>query len=440
MLKIKPSTLFVSTLLSLLYSPLYAKVSNAEASPFNLNAFEFIVETDLNYRVSSANRFPTVFPPGSAVETVNNGDHLELSNIAFFTQWRLSKDWLVQTKIDFIDLYDRNPTSSDKKIDLDNFIIRYGKRHTQGALPKKTDAYAQFGKFGKFERQNDRHLKSYGLVSTAFNRLEDSGFEFGVDLTSGLYGKLSYTTGSPVYFRDPNLLAGDNGVFAEPDEEIKPGIPLLYDAEVEGLNLSKNPELGLGLGYRWINRARNNRINILLFNYQRELADTVELHGTVYGGDLDLLVVETTELPPGTITEDVGLPISGNNKKERGLNFWWYKNYLTVFAQYVDQSIAGLERNGSEIEISYALDFIPHIKKLTPVIRYSTLNADFVGPAAFPAPSVWWDWQKIDLGVNFELTKTLKLTLENSQTEFVRGGKTENNNEFVATLNWRVSF
>ena len=31
----------------------------------------------------------------------------------------------------------------------------------------------------KFERQNDRHLESYGLVSTAFNRFEDFGVEAG---------------------------------------------------------------------------------------------------------------------------------------------------------------------------------------------------------------------------------------------------------------------
>lgn len=406
----------------------------------NAGVYDFRVETKIHYRSSDDNRFPTVFPPGSALETVNAGNHFEISNIALSGKWQISENWLLRAKLDLIDLYDRNPTSSDREVDLDTFILRYGTRHTQGVLPEHIDFYAQIGKFGKFERQNDRRLETYGLVSTTFNRLEDSGLEFGIDLPSGLYAKFSYTTGSPLFFRDPNLLAGDNGVFDNPDEDIKSGIPLLYDAEIEDFDLSENPETGFGLGYRWLSDSGAYRVNVMLFDYRRDLADSVDLNGTIYGGDLDLLVVEPHELPPGTISENVGVTLDGRRKEESGINVWLYLDRLAIFAQHVEQSIADLDRSGSEIEISYAFDNVPFFESIVPAIRYSELDADFSGPGAFPAPSIWWDWTKTDIGINFDLSKSLRITAEHTITDFIRGGKTEENNETLLTLRWRTRF
>lgn len=409
--------------------------------------FDFRAETKLNYRHSEANAFPTAFPfPPIAlpegethafVETVDAGSHLEVSNIALFLDWNISDNWTVKSKVDVIDLYERNPTSSDHKVSLDQFIIRYGQKHTQGLLPRTTTGYFQIGKFGKLERQEDRHLESYGLSGTAFNRVEDSGIEMGVDFTSGFYGKFSYTTGNPVFMRDVNALAGDNGVDKTPppnaDPEIKRGIPILYDAEVETFNLSDTPETGVALGYRWLNDEGSNRINLMLFGYEREMAETQELYGTFYGGDLDLLALD--EVSPNAF-----LPTTSTRKKEYGINLWWYTSHASVFFQAISQNLAGLERDGSELELSYALldsSIGLGITQISPVIRYSVMDNHFVGDSIFPSPSFWWDWEKLDIGINTDFGENTRLTLEYSINQFERKAKIEENNELLLTLRWR---
>jgi len=161
----------------------------------------------------------------------------------------------------------------------------------------------QVGKFEKFERQNDRHLQSYGLVSTAFNRFEDAGIEIGIDLSSQFYAKASLTTGNPVFIRDPNALAGDNGIdaqmppFNNPDPELKSGIVVLYDAEIENVNLSKNPEIGLALGYRAQANDSDWQSDFMVWGYKRDLATDRNLHGTFYGADIDILNAGGFSLP-----------------------------------------------------------------------------------------------------------------------------------------------
>lgn len=427
----------------------YLLISSLLFSTSSLAEFDFRAETKLNYRHSESNAFPTAFPfppialpvgqTSASVETVEAGSHAEVSNIALFLDWDISENWTVKSKVDLIDLYERNPTSSDQEVSLDQFIIRYGQKHTQGLLPRSTSGYFQVGKFGKLERQEDRHLESYGLSGTAFNRVEDSGIELGVDYTNGLYAKFSYTTGNPVFMRDTNALAGDNGIDRtpppNPDPNIKTGIPILYDAEVETFNLSDNPEMGVALGYRWLNEDGSNRINVMLFGYEREMAETQKLHGTFYGSDLDIL--DLSEVVP-----NLRLPITNTDKKEFGVNFWWYTSRASVFFQAVSQNLAGLERDGSELELSYAVinsNIGLGITQVSPVVRYSIMDNHFVGPAIFPSPSFWWDWEKLDIGFNTDFGENTRLTLEYSINEFERKKKTEENNEFLLTLRWRFN-
>ena len=397
-----------------------------------VGTWHFRSEVKANFRDSHDNRYPTAFPPGSAHETVNEGQHFEVSNIALMAGWQPVDQLLLSAKVDMVDLYERNPTSSDYKVSVDRWIIRYGTKHTQGLLAETPDFYIQVGKFGKFERQEDRHLESYGLVSTAFNRVEDSGIEAGFELPIGLYARLSYTTGNPVFIRDPNALAGDNGVIeANADDDIKHGISILYDAEVEDINLKRTPETGLGLGYRWISADGGNRINALLFGYEREMAEATRLNGTFYEADLDLL--DVSDLSP-----NASLPVTHGKKKEYGANLWWYYHRFALFAQYVNQDVAGLERDGYELELSYAFD-VPRFKYLIPAVRYSELNPDFEAGANYPSPSVTWDWQKWDIGLNLDINDDLRLTAEYAINHFQRNGKTEDNNELLMTLRWRYS-
>jgi hypothetical protein len=238
-----------------------------------------------------------------------------------------------------------------------------------------------------------------------------------------------------MYFRDPNALAGDNGVFKHPDKDIKSGLPIFYDAEVENMDLSNEPETGSAIGYRWLNTEGNNRLNVMLFNYRRDMADEADLHGTAYGGDLDMFSVTTQEVPQ--LTSDIRLPSNGKKKDESGLNVWWYYNDLAVFAQYVTQNAAGLKRSGEEIELSYAFNNIPGIVGITPVFRYSKLTPDFNAPSLYPSPSVSWEWTKYDMGFNVDFTPSLRLTVEYAQNDIIRKKERVDNNEALVTLRWR---
>src|SRR5215213_496114 len=219
-------------------------------------SFHFSLEGKANYRDSEANRFLVPFDfdrsPDKVVrgfeETVNAGSHFEVSTLTLLLDANWGDGLTAHGKIDFIDLYDRNPTSTDKKADVDEAWVRFGVEPEPATLAPRTGLYLKIGKLPKFERQDDRHLESYGLVSTAFNRFEDSGAELGVSLGRHVYAKLSVTQGKPVFIRDPNALAGDNGtpdrstLDANPD--LKSGIVILYDAEVEDLDIDGDLEIG----------------------------------------------------------------------------------------------------------------------------------------------------------------------------------------------------
>jgi hypothetical protein len=414
-------------------------------------SFHWGLEAKANYRQSDENRFAVRFapiPPSSRFEeTVSPGSHFELSNLTLL----LDADWgdglAAHGKIDFIDLYERNPTSSDKKVDVDEAWIRFGVETQPATLAPRSGVSLKIGKFPHFERQNDRHLESYGLVSTAFNRLEDAGAELGVSLGRHVYAKFSATQGNPVFIRDPNALAGDNGtpelLRANPDPQLGSGIVILYDAEIEDLDLDGDLELGGGLGVRFADEAGRNGLDVLAWAYQRTLAETVVLEGTFYGGDLDLL---NGPVLPG-VTGNFSLPIRGDEKKEVGGNVWLYWGGLSVFGQYVDQELAGLPRTGLEAEVAWRFDLPLWIAVgerqlfpwIAPAVRWSKLDNDFGNPPdGTPAPSLTWDWEKIDAGVRLGLFQGIDLTVEYADNRFILGnGAKRENNELLATLRWR---
>lgn len=413
----------------------------------------FGLEAKAHFRDSDQNRFrvPFRFPPEflpvgqteGFEETVNAGSHFEVSTVTLLVDAEWGDGLAAHGKIDFIDLYDRNPTSTDKKVDVDEAWIRFGIEPEPAALAPRTGVYLKIGKLPKFERQDDRHLESYGLVSTAFNRFEDAGAELGVSLGRHVYAKVSATQGNPVFIRDPNALAGDNGtpdqLRPNPDPELKTGIVILYDAEIEDLDADGELELGGGLGWRYADEAGRNGVDVLAWTYRRTLAETVELEGTFYGGDLDLL--------NGPIdNRTFSLAIRGDEKKEVGGNVWLYWGGFSFFAQYVDQEIAGLPRTGLEGEAAWRFELplwaavgerqlFPWI---APAVRWSRLDNDFRNPAMTPAPSLAWDWEKIDYGVRAGIFQGIDLTLEYADNRFIlANGAERDNNEFLATLRWR---
>ncbi|MCB1058367.1 MAG: hypothetical protein KDD11_22935 [Acidobacteria bacterium] len=405
-----------------------------------------------SFRHSQENAFPVNFPfspeqlpVGQSVgllTTVDPGSHFEIPLLTLRLTATLGHSIEAHAKIDFIDLHERNPTSGDKDIDVDELWLRFGQETAPARLADGYGAYLKIGKFGHFERQDDRHLESYGLVSTAFNRLEDTGLEVGFDLGRHLYFKVSATQGNPVFFRDPNALAGDNGTddflrFPNPDPALGSGILIFYDAEVEDLDVDGKLELGAGLGWRWETSSGAGG-DVQVWAYRRDLADTVDLKGTFYGGDLDLLLGPANAFP---------LPITNDRKEEVGGNFWYYDGGFSLFAQYVDQDLAGLGRLGYEGEVAWRFDLPVRwavagrqlFPSIAPAFRYSKLDPDIPDDKTpYPAPSVRWDWQKYDVGVRVGILSEIDLTLEYAFNRFVLGsGKTASNDELLTTLRWR---
>lgn len=421
--------------------------------PLSVGATDIVsntkIEANLHYRDSESLTFPVRFPPGAQLKTVDEGSSTELSRLTWYQDVAFGTDLRLHSKIDFFDLYERNPTSEDKEHDIDELWLRWGPEYKSYELPEERSFYVKAGKMGRFERQNDRHLESYGLLSTAFNRLEDLGIEAGVDLGPHLYAKASLTSGNPVFMRDPNVLAGDNGTrrAIAGNPELESGFPFLYDAEVEDLDWHPDYlETAVGLGGRIGSLQEGWVLNALAFANQRKLRDSAELYGTEYGGDLDLLdapALQTT--PTVAVLPDGSQVLNGvddDNKTEVGLNLWLYYKRSTLFAQLIRQRLAGLERNGYEVEASHRLQIDnpwmiagqPALNSVRLVVRYSALNNEFAGPATFPAPSLFWDWRKLDYGVRVRLYEGVKLDIEHNENRLERAGEWENYGETLVTL------
>ena len=139
---------------------------------------EISTELKTHFRWSEKDRVPlwTPFPPefvpagqeNVALATVAPGSSLEVSKATVYFDVELPRQISARVKIDFIDLYDRNPTSTDKKIDVDEAWIAFGERQESLQPIDGTSFYALIGKAPKFERQVNRRIETYGLVSTAF--------------------------------------------------------------------------------------------------------------------------------------------------------------------------------------------------------------------------------------------------------------------------------
>jgi hypothetical protein len=427
-----------------------AEAEAPQEAPAGKPRLEWGLEAKANFRHSEENRFavpfpftPEQLPPGQTrgfEETVNAGSHVELSDVTLLLDGIWSESLRAHLKLDFISLYERNPTSTGVQTNVDEAWVRFGREPAHALLAERSGVYAKVGKFAKFERQNDRHLESYGLVSTAFNRIEDIGLELGADFGPHLYLKGSLTAGNPVFLRDPNALAGDNGIRnASRDPALKTGIVILYDARVQDLDADGNPQVGLALGWRTADAEGRNGIDLMAWGRRRKLAETVEFEGSFYGGDIDILNGPGNAFPLQTITDD--------RKREAGANLWLYLGNFCFFGQYVDQELAGLPRTGIEGEVTWTFD-LPLVWSLgerqlfsyvAPSVRWSRLDNEFRNPRQTPSPSFAWDWDKIDAGVRLGIVEATDLTLEYSGNDFILGsGAHRKNDEYLVTLRWRV--
>ncbi|MGZ5477027.1 MAG: hypothetical protein ACXW29_12910 [Thermoanaerobaculia bacterium] len=433
---------------------LCATATFAQDSPAPGWSFNGRLEIRANHRQSQHEKFqlrypfPSFFlPVGQTAgfeETPDPGNHLELSVVQVKLDAKYGKWLSAHAQVHAIDKYRRNPTTSDRKIDADELWIRAGEKPEFLARPEHTSFFLQAGKAPKMERQPIRLLESYGLAATAFNRMEDTQLLIGGSVGRNLYWRFQLANGNPLFFRDPNALAGDNGepelnpfLHPNPDPRVKSGFPILYNAETESLFFdTEHPQVGEGLGYRWQNAAETMGFDAILFHYRRTMAEKAVLDGTFYGGDIFLL----------RGPKDAGVPWHGRTKEEYGGRVYSEWHDLTAIAQFTKQAVAGLQRQGYEFEAGYKLNtpFGPHIgsetlvQSIQPAVRISGITNRFRGNGnLYPAPSIWWPWTKIDAGVRIAFTKNTDLTIEHAKHNIGAPRKLKVD-ETLATLRFRI--
>jgi hypothetical protein len=395
-----------------------------------------------HFRWSQDSRFPLSFFPADfapegreqvELRTVSPGASLEVSKATLFFDVDFPRSVTGRVKIDFIDLYDRNPTSNDRNVDVDEAYLRFGRKYESLERMPGSHFYALFGKAPKFERELFRRLESYGLVETAFNRFNDLQLQLGGSVGRHVYFRAQLSNGNPTFFRDPNVLAGDNGVVPPPNPDITfdSGFPIFYHAEVEEVSFDGRFEGGIGGGARFVSEDNRKGIDVLGFYYGTRLSEAAKLFGTFYEGDLDILN-----------GSGVSLPIEGDERTEWGFDVDAQLGELGMFVQYVNETAASLPRHGIEVELGYSFvlgdrgDPKALFTVIQPVVRYSKLDNDFKAPRGFVAPSVAWDWTKIDVGARVTILQNIDLTVEYAFHDIV-AARPVNHDEFLTTLRFR---
>ncbi len=403
-------------------------------------------ELKANGRWSEDDRFPLSFPfppefvpqgqPNVALQTVSPGGSIELSKALLHVDVEMPRSITAHLKVAFVSLYDRNPTSTDQTVNVEEGWVGFGtKKASLEPLPGGAAFFALVGKAPKLDRQPFRRLESYGLVSTAFNRFNDLQVQAGGSIGSHLYFVGQASSGNPIFMRDPNVLAGDNGTDEppNPDPKLHSGFPILYHAEVEELSNGHDPEWGGAVGLRFLSADYRRGIDAMGFYYRGRLSAQARLRGTFYEGDLDLL----------DGAGGLSLPISGDRMERYGGNLDVRFGGFTAWGQVVHERLAGLPRTGFEVEAGWrvvlgdladASDLFPAIQ---PVVRWSRLVNDFQAPRGFVAPSFAWDWDKLDAGLRVTIVKRVDLTLEYSFHD-VAASRAVRHDEALATL--RVQF
>lgn len=399
------------------------------------------LELRADYRWSADESHPVTFPPGARLETPDPGHHVELNVADVQLDAGYGDLFALRAKVHVQALHRRNPTSTDRQIDADELFVRIGRHPQFLERPEGTTFFVQAGKFPKLERQPVRLMESYGLASTAFNRFEDVQLLAGGTVGSSFYWRAQAANGNPLFFRDPNALAGDNGTprqLSRRTPDFGSGFPILYNAETEDLFFdTSHVQLGQALGYRWQRADQTLGFDAVVFHYERDLADREELTGTAYGGDLDLLTLDAADLGVPGFTPR-GLPVQGRTKREYGSRVYGEWHGATVIAQFTKQSLAGLQREGWEVEAGYRLPFaFGPFESIQPAVRYSGIANRFGPVPLFPAPSIWWNWEKYDAGIRVGMKRGVDVTLEYTQ-QHVASRQPLNLREALVTLRWRV--
>ncbi len=382
----------------------------------------------------------TGLPFAVTLRTVDPGSHVEVPNLGLTLESDLTPDVFARAVVNVLDLYNRNPTSSADKVQLREAFVRFGKKVDTLKVADGTSLYVQIGKAPRFSKQVVRRLESYGLWGTAVGRFEETGVEAGGSFGPHVYWRASATGGTPLFFRDPNALAGDNGTPERTAGSTTPvvynsGFPILYDTIAPDVGGSGKLQLGGGAGFRWNwGTDKRNGVDVLAWYFQRDLADRVALHGTFYGADLRIL----------TGPNGVNLPFDPDDprKREWGVNVEARWGPVHFFGQAVKQDIAYLWRQGFEAEISWRIPLPglfasgdqPVVTWIEPDVRVSNVDNLWENPPGYVAPSTGWNWIKYDFGVRVGILRGLDLTVEYARHDATTRRGFVHPDEFLAVL------
>jgi hypothetical protein len=364
---------------------------------------------------------PFRFVPTGFQRTPDAGTALELQNVTLGAEGDLGLGVAAKVELHVLDLYNRNPTSADDRIFVRQAWIRFGQKAEALRWAPESRLFVLAGLAPRFSKPTVRALESYGMWLTAVGRFEMPQIQVGGALGRRAYWRAQVGKGNPLYYRDTNVLAGDNGtrpstLTRSPTYET--GFPIFYDAKADDLDTHGQLEWGMGLGARRVRPepAHGLEVDALGWYFHRRLADSVTLRGTSDLGDLEVL--RGSGYP---------LPFEGRDKSEAGLNLATRYGRWRLDAQLVRQDIAKLVRRGFDAELS-ALIRLPGLflvgetpigNWIRPVVRVSIIDNLFDAPVTYPALSVDWDWRKYDLGLRMGLLRDVDLTVEYSRHDMI---------------------
>jgi hypothetical protein len=393
------------------------------------------VDVKVHLRDSSSLAFavPTsVYPyAGASLTTPSPGHSFEISSVALNVDARLAPGIRAHGSVHFIDLYARNPTSTGQRAFIREAWLELGRRRNGLAPGRRAPFYALVGMAPRFSRETSRRLESFGLWGVAVGWLEQLQLQVGGDIGPFVYWRAHVANPNPLFLRDTNALAGDSAYYEE--DGLGSGFPILYDTRAPEISVRGSWEYGGGLGLRAVSETTRDGLDLLAWIFRRDLADRVSIPDSAWGGDLELL-------------HAAGLAVKGRTKEERGANLQARLGGLRFFAQVVDQDIAGLRRSGYEVEMAYwaplpglfASGDTPVVNWIQPAVRFSRINNKFgfqppVDLAA--APSLTWDWTKLDLGVRVGIVRGIDFTVEAARHDMIlTSGRKLHPDEGLATL------
>ena len=371
-------------------------------------------------------------------QTVDPGGSFEVSTVNLIGEGDLTEGLKAKVEIHFIDLYNRNPTSTADEVRVREAWLRFGKRIDGLKAFDGTSFYVQAGKAPRFAKQLTRRLESYGLWGTVVNRFEEIGVEAGGSLGKVLYWRAAGANGNPVFMRDPNALAGDNGTPDRVDLErldespYNSGFPILYDAQANDTHLGGRFQVGGGLGFRVVSGRRKE-------GTRRPRLGVPPAARRPCGDRRDHLRWR----PRRHRRHPPAFPPFRRPRQDRGgRQRRGPLGALLLFGQYVYQDLAGLVRRGYEVEAGYrfplnglfAVGDQPWFNWIQPAVRVSRIDNDFTAPAGFPSPSFAWDWSKFDFGFRAGIVRNVDLTVEYARHDMRTKAKVVHPDELLVTL------